>query len=559
MRVVDPGLPDYPDEGPPPWWRRHSEWVATALVFVATVALAWLSFPPVPAPEFAYVLLVPGTLWAFRAPTLKRYLLTLGAAQVVAWVGLLFWLKEVHWLALALLGPVTGLWVGVWYLAAWWAMPRFLGKILSVRIAGMLGLAGLWVLIEWTRHWFLSGFPWLPLAASQWQRTLVLQIASYTGAYGISFMLVVFNIGFAAYAHRLFFEREQGLRRRSPEFMVAMMVLVFMAFLPLREVFGQRRELVAHVGLVQPYISQDVKWDPARAKSILETIEKQTLKAAAARPDVVFWPESVMPLLVNADPATRAWVEGLSRRVKLPILFGSDAVEAQKAGEPLWFNAAFVVEPETGLQTDYYAKRHLVPFGEYVPFRSLLGWLSKVVPVGEGDFVRGDLEVEHLNGETGRGDRRDLLIVPTGHTPMRAGMLICYEDLFPALARDNAQLGAVAHVVLTNNAWFGEGGGAYQHAAHSVLRAVETRRPVLRCGNGGWSGWIDEYGNTRGVMKNAQGSVYYRGAKAFLVTRDMRWDGLQSLYVRYGDWFVGLSGALAVFGWGALAVSRRVE
>ncbi|MDX2186115.1 MAG: apolipoprotein N-acyltransferase [Opitutaceae bacterium] len=559
MSEASPDLPEYPDEGPPPWWKRHSEWIAAAVVFVATVGLAWVSFPPVPAPEFAYVLAVPGTLWAFRRPPFKRFALTILSAQAVAWIGLLIWLKEVSWIAVLLLGPLTGVWIGLWYLAAWWAMPRFLGKILSVRVAGMLGLAGLWVLIEWTRHWFLSGFPWLPLAASQWQRTMVLQIASYTGAYGISFMLIVFNVGFAAYAHRLFFERETGLRRRSPEFMVAMMVLVFMAFLPLREVFGQRRELVVNAGIVQPYIPQSVKWDPTQAQSILETIEKQTTRAASLRADLLLWPESVMPLLVNGDASARAWVEGLSNRLHRPILFGSDAVEVQAEGDPLWYNSAFVVEPETGLQRHFYAKRHLVPFGEYVPFRPLLGWLNKVVPVGDGDFAEGDRSVKGADGELTRGDRVDILLVPTPIGPVRTGMLICYEDVFPYLARENALNGAVIHAVLTNDAWYGEGAAAYQHAAHSVLRAVETRRPVIRCGNGGWSGWIDEYGNTRGVMKNASGTIYYRGAKAFTITRDMRWDGRQSLYVQYGNWFVWVSAAMALFGWAALGVSRRVE
>ncbi|MEJ1973936.1 MAG: nitrilase-related carbon-nitrogen hydrolase [Lacunisphaera sp.] len=131
----------------------------------------------------------------------------------------------------------------------------------------------------------------------------------------------------------------------------------------------------------------------------------------------------------------------------------------------------------------------------------MLGWLSKVAPIG-GDFQRGDSSAP--------------LLVPVGKTQVPVGVLICYEDIFPALARDSAQSGAEMLAVLTNNAWFGEGSAAYQHAAHAVLRAIETRRPVIRCGNSGWSGWIDEYGNVRATVVNSDGTVYFRGGQ----TRD---------------------------------------
>ena len=108
---------------------------------------------------------------------------------------------------------------------------------------------------------------------------------------------------------------------------------------------------------------------------------------------------------------------------------------------------------------------------------------------------------------------------------------------------------------------FGEGGAAYQHAANSVLRAVETRRPVLRCGNGGWSGWIDEFGNVRSVLLNDDDSIYFRGTRTIAVTRDARWMSQASFYVQHGDWFVAVSAALILFGFvllrsGALPENR---
>jgi apolipoprotein N-acyltransferase len=192
-----------------------------------------------------------------------------------------------------------------------------------------------------------------------------------------------------------------------------------------------------------------------------------------------------------------------------------------------------VVAPDLGLQTAYYAKRHLVPFGEYVPLRVLFGWLNKVVPIGD-DFNRGVSAAP--------------LLVPVRKESLAVGPLICFEDIFPDLARADVRAGADFLFVATNDAWYGEGGEAYQHAAHSVLRAVETRRPVLRCGNNGWSGWIDEFGAIRGVVLDENGSVYFRGVKSLAVKRDVRWIGRQSFYVEHGDWFVGVCAALAALG-----------
>jgi apolipoprotein N-acyltransferase len=228
----------------------------------------------------------------------------------------------------------------------------------------------------------------------------------------------------------------------------------------------------------------------------------------------------------------RRFVEQLSARAKAPMLIGADAIEAAGAGER-YYNAAFVVDPQLGVQTAYYAKRRLVQFGEYIPLRPLFGWVGKFAPIGD-DFTPGSDSVP--------------LVVPMDRGAAAFGVLICYEDLFPALAREEVLSGADALVVVTNDAWYGEGAAAYQHAAHSVLRAIETRRPVLRCGNAGWSGWIDEFGAVRRVMQDEDGSIYYRGISLANVTRDQRWIGRNSFYVEHGDWFVGVCACMAALG-----------
>ncbi len=538
-----------PYDVPPPWWQRHARWVWAVSVGVLTAVLTVVSFPPCNAPEFAYAFAAPAVFWAYRRPAFRWYAGTMLVAQVVAWTTLLWWLHHVTWAGLFLLGPTVGAWVGVWYLAAWWAMPRMLGRPAAGRLLILVALAGGWVVIEWTRTWLLTGFPWLPLAASQWQRTSVLQIAAYTGAGGVSFVLMAVNIGFAAIAHSLFRDRQTGWRLRRPEFLFALFLLMVCVSVHVQETFNRLRFTtpLARVAVVQPYIPQAVKWDPSRGPAILEALEKATLVAGVNAPDFILWPEASTPWAVHGDDRVRAWIESLAARARAPLVLGSIAFENRGRPDEAWYNGMFVVAPDLGLQTAYYAKRHLVPFGEYVPLRFLLGWLHKFVPVGDDDFFRG------VSSRP--------LFVPMRKDSLAVGPLICFEDIFPALARADVRDGADLLFVATNNAWYGEGGAAYQHAAHSVLRAVETRRPVLRCGNGGWSGWIDEFGNIRAVLTRdasgmtrtepgiADATIYFQGRATINVSRDTRWIGRRSFYVEHGDWFVALCTGLAGLGY----------
>jgi apolipoprotein N-acyltransferase len=529
----------------PTFWERHSEWIAPVSVFALTVVLLVSAFPPYHSPEAAYVCLAPGIFWAYLRPRLKVYAWTLFAAQAVAWTLNLSWLHPVTWAGLFLLGPITGAWTGSWYLAAWWTMPRMARRPTPVRLLAMLGLAGAWVLVEWTRSWLFGGFPWMPLSATQWEMKSVLQVAAYTGAYGVSFVLVSFNIGFAAFAHRLFREGEQGMRRRSQEFMLALFLLLACASLYIGDITNSRGFAVpfANVAFVQPDIPATVKWDNSKTPEILGILRSTTLAAGALHPDLILWPESTTPFaLRGGDAGMPKFVEQLSAQAGAPMLIGADAIERAGADRETYYNAAFVVDPQLGVQTAYYAKRRLVQFGEYIPLRPLFGWVGKFAPLGDDDFTPGTDSTP--------------LVVPMGRGAAAMGVLICYEDLFPRLAREEVRSGADALVVVTNDTWYGEGAAAYQHAAHSVMRAVETRRPVLRCGNAGWSGWIDEFGSIRSVMKDEDGNIYYRGVKLAVVTRDQRWIGRNSFYVEHGDWFVGACACLAAAAYSMLWVLK---
>lgn len=531
-----------PYDQKPSFWINNADYVAAAVAFVCTVFLTVLSFPPYSTPELAYAFLVPGLFWAYRRPRLTLYAGTMLGAQAVAWTIIFGWLHNVTWAGLLLLGPFIGAWIGVWFLAAWWTLPRMLGQRTSIRLAAILGLAGLWCINEWLRTWLLGGFPWLPLAASQWERVSILQIAAYTGQGGVAFVLVMMNLGFAAYAHRLFREGVKGFDKRSQEFFLAVFLLLGALCVHVQETFNRApfNKPLGRVAFMQPYIPQEIKWDKTKAPGIMQALEQTTLAAAATHPDLILWPEAVTPWAVRGDDNVRGFTESLVKRGNSTVLLGSIAVEDVGSPKERWFNGAFVVTPNGGLETAYYAKRKLVPFGEFVPLRPLFGWLKKFVPIGD-DFAHGT-------------EASSLLVSMRGE-PVAFGPLICYEDIFPDLARASVRSGADVLTVITNNGWFGEGGAAYQHAAHSVLRAVENRRPVLRCGNGGWSGWIDEFGNVRFNMRDENERIYFRGAQVASITRDARWIGRKSFYTEHGDWFLLVCVAAAAL---ALASLRTV-
>ena len=492
--------------------------------------LFWvLSMPPFEFAEAAYIAFVPLFLWFYIRPKPMVSLLVIFGTGWVAWFIILIWLRHVTLPGTIFLGAILAGIFTIWAFFARWALPQLARLSFGLRLIGFAGIAGVWVVLEWMRCWIFYGFPWAPLSLSQWDRPVVLQVAAWTGAYGVSFMLVFFNL---CVAHALWQRVTGGARKVwtycfSPELYAALALLaffiaVFFKTLPLTE----SHERLFSAGIIQPYILPKVKWDEAKEMENFRILEWHTRAVSELKPDLILWPEAATPWPVMGSVPMKVQVENLVHEIGTPLLMGSLAWFPQ-ADE--WYNGAFLVDPESGLSKDFYAKRQLVPFGEYIPWP--FGFMEKLVPVG-GQFLPGkvpglvDLDVN-------------------GHT-IPVGPLVCYEDVFPELARQSVQAGAEVLYVATNNAWYGEEGGAVQHAAHSVLRAVENRRPVMRCGNGGWSGWIDAYGRIREVITNEAGRIYFRGGGTYSVSRDREWMCRQSFYTLHGEWFVKVCGGLVV-------------
>lgn len=546
-----------------------SSFMIAAVCAAALVLLAGLAFPPFNQAWAVLVFLVPFVKWSFARPRWRTYLPAAFLAGWGAWFVILFWLRHIYppWglVALALLSATLGLFWLAWLAAMRWAAPRLDGAARWKRMAGLFALAGWWVVLDWVRGWLFTGFPWAPLASAFWKFPLFLQPLQWTGTWGVTFAIVLFNLGVVCGTgpemdpddetpppRKIFWPARVGLELLAP--IVLFIGAVLLASVLMNNSHRSVNKLL-RVGVVQPATPPLLKWDDADRADVWETLTSLTQKFAYRNQnpnnvDLVLWPESAPPFPIQGPEwkSERDLVVKFASQLGTPLLLGAVGEATPASGQkepPGYIDGVFLAEPGKGIAKEVYAKRHLVPFGEYNPLPSWLPFDAKVVQFF-GDTVPGDRAVT-------------IPLLLSDNQVTHLGPLVCYEDVFSRLARDQVKAGADLLVVVTNDAWFGTGGGALQHAAQSVLRAIETRRPILRCGNQGWSGFIDQDGNAFELDKTghvtrldwvltARGTTYFRGTGAYIVYTNPQFDGQETFYVRHGDWFVALSALLMAFG-----------
>ena len=504
-----------------------------ALIVLLTGGFWIASMPPFNLGELGYVLFVPLLMWVYTKPSWRAVRWVAGLSSLFAWVFILIWLRHVTYIGTGLLAGCLSLYFILWLSYVHWVLPRLLHQSLLLRLLGFLGIAGTWVVCEWLRSILIYGMPMGPLALTQWQKPVLLQIAAWTGAYGVSFFLIFFNCCMAQTFYNLSAsdkKRSIFLRWFKADFYCAIVALISLIFLYLNclpKSWSDQEEGFSFV-LVQPNLPPLLEWDDDYNSLRLAQLEQEVLRAQLMEFDILMLPEAVTPEAIKGDFETLFFYQSLVENRGRPILTGNLAYYSEGNR---WYNGIFLMEPETGLNPIYYAKRRLVPFGEYTP-NPFKGFVE-AFGATQGYYYPGTFD--------------GVIPIVLREKQYAFGALVCYEDMFPTLARDTVRAGAEILYVATNNAWYGEEGGAYFHAAHSVLRAVENRRPVIRCGNAGWSGWIDPYGSVRDVLTNEANSIYFRGSGSFSLTIDKQWQSYTSVYTRYGDWFVWLSAIFAMF------------
>ncbi|MCI0483615.1 MAG: apolipoprotein N-acyltransferase [candidate division NC10 bacterium] len=449
-------------EDPLPWRQMVSRGGLAAL---SGVLLA-LSFPRFDLAPLAFVALIPLLVGLDGVPPLQGTYL-----GVVA--GTVFSLMSIPWvvhtmtaygklplpvsvLLLVALSLYLALYVGVFAFGVTRLSP-------GGGLGYLVGAATLWVSLEYLRTFLLTGFPWNLLGYTQYRSLSIIQIASVTGVYGVSFLLVLVNVAVALACLHV---RRSGWQALMPALGVGVLLMGTVLF-GMGRVSAEIPRGEIRVSVVQGNIEQGVKWDPefaGRTIAIYNRLTRRTDRGA----DLIVWPETAVPFFLReGGPLTRRVLD-LAMEVQAPLLVGSP--DRVSGASPRYYNSAFLISP-AGEIVQKYDKMHLVPFGEYVPLSSLLFFVHKMA-TGIGDFSAGEAFT--------------VFEIPEG----RFGVLICFETIFPDQVRRYVLAGADFLVNITNDAWFGDSAAPYQHLSMAALRAVENGVYLVRAANTGISALV---------------------------------------------------------------------
>jgi apolipoprotein N-acyltransferase len=467
-----------------PWWRSTLAAVAGALPVLA--------FPGPALWWWAYAALVPWILLARAAPTARR-------AAYDGWCGGFgFMLAMHHWLlpSLHVFTFVIAALLGALWMPWGWLVRRLLGgRPARGRIAAaVLVLPSAWLAVELVRSWQGLGGPWGMLGASQWQVAPALRLASVGGVWLLSFLVVAVNVAVAV----LVAVREARLPAVAALVATAAATSAAWVWSPRPQADGRTRVAVVQPGVVDGAGSADRRF--AREEQLTRRLIGQDV-------DLIVWGESSVGFDLGGRPDLVRRLAALSRATGADILVN---VDARRSDRPGIYKSSVLLGPG-GLTGDRYDKMRLVPFGEYVPARSLLGWATSVGKAAGEDRRRGGEQV----------------VMSAGHG-LRLGPLVCFETAFPDMSRRLVRDGTDVLIGQSSTSTFQHSWAPAQHASLAALRAAETGRPMVHATLTGVSAVYGPAGQRVGprLGTDASTTAVYEVPLAHGVTP----------YVRFGDW-----------------------
>lgn len=485
---------------------------------IASGTLLVLSLPKPDIYPLAWLALVPLLITIARESNPRRIMASSYTAGLIFFSGTFYWITETMVTFGGLSVPLA---VGVGVLfAVTYALYFVLfgvGLYVVVRRLGSRGVffaAPVWVTVELLRAHLFSGFPWMLSGYALVPFSGILQVAAWTGVYGLSFIATAVN-SVIAYG---------AIHRSKTCIAVAGVAIAIAWFLPIIHETPSLDPIP--VRLVQTNISLDQPWQKPDADELLTELSALSTREDS-EPRLVVWPETPAPFYLT-DLEFRGRMRQIAEKLGAYLLVGY--IDTIGEGPS---NSAAILNPH-GDVISRYDKMHLVPFGEYIPFKRLL-FFAESLTRQVGDFAPGtEYTISPLDGH-------------------RLSTAICYESIFPDLIRQFVKRGSELVVVITNDGWFGESSAPFQHLRMGVVRAVENRRYMVRTANTGISAIIDPYGRIEartpiGVRMILDGTAHFRSDRTF--------------YTQYGDLFayanaVIAAGLLVIAGGGPRTVGPR--
>jgi len=422
-----------------------NRWLRFGLAIVAGLALA-MGQAPYNFPYLAIVAL-PALLWLLRKACCWKGGFMVGWGAGLGYFGLtLSWIVEPFLVDAERYGWMAPFALAL--MAAGIALFWGLGFALAQARANALVLAGFWTLAELLRAYVFTGFPWA-LMGYNWVETPVIQAASALGVHGLGFLIVLAG----------------GLLLSKRGAVLAVVIMASLTGYGFYRLQTPIEDSGLTVRLVQPNAIQTQKWDPDYIPLFYQ--RQLTLSASVGRPDIVIWPEAAITYLPDENPFIRTQI---TTAAQVPVILG-----ARRRDENGVFNSLFLLNKDSSI-ADVYDKYHLVPFGEYMPLQGLAQQLG----------LKGLAEQMGASNSFGSGPA---ILESEGVPPFLP--LICYEAIFP---QGVAGPRPAWLVQITNDAWFGEASGPYQHLAQARVRAIEQGLPLARAANTGISAMVDPLG-----------------------------------------------------------------
>ncbi|MFQ5583440.1 MAG: apolipoprotein N-acyltransferase [Calditrichia bacterium] len=490
---------------------------------LCSVLLA-LSFPP-----FPFGFLAPISLAIFINFIVRkepRAAFRLGYVMGVLWVIFtLFWIAvntPPGALVVIVISPLQ-------YAVVWWLFNRLHKQNKNF---ALWAFPFLWVAGEYLRHFSDLRFNWLNIAYTQTYYLPFIQISDITGYLGVTFLLAIFSV----LIYLIYFRRERAILYTSLLSGILFLVLIYGFY---RIHYYENRELPTfRMGIVQPDVNPFKKWEPAFQDSAFRMLKLSTIELSRQNAGLIIWPETATPFYLRNKGQYLNEVFKLVDSLQISLITGTPDYKYFEGEGYRTYNAAFYFSPGNYRFGTYY-KMALVPAAESMPFKKVFPFLRKI-DVGGGDFFPGDefkvFTVQtHVNSATAH--RAAPANPDSALTEVKVSTVICFESVFPHLVRQFVKNGAKILTIITNDGWFGNTSGPYQHAQYAVFRAVENRVSVARSANTGISLFIDPSGKKHEQTRlNEKADIIY----------DVPVNVETTFYTKYGDW-LGLFSLIVSF------------